>query len=152
MLISCVKLSPTMELAETQIDSRSKLDMRTGDTVRVIQKIEEKGKIRLQPFEGMVLAIKHGTEAGATFTVRRVMGGYGVEKIFPLHSPMIDSIVVVKRSKVTKSKLYHIRKTALKQISKRMKMLFVDIKEEKEVPEADAPVVEETPVENTENK
>jgi large subunit ribosomal protein L19 len=124
-----------MELAETQIDSRSKLDMRTGDTVRVMQKIEEKGKIRLQPFEGMVIAMKHGKEAGGTFTVRRVLNGYGVEKIFPLHSPMIESITIVKRSKVTKAKLYHIRKTALKQISKRMKMLFVDIKEDKEIAE-----------------
>jgi hypothetical protein len=72
------------------------------------------------------LARKHGTEAGATFTVRRVSGGFGVEKIYPLYSPMIDKIEIVKRSKIGQSKLYHIRKTALKQISKRMKMMFVN--------------------------
>ena len=72
------------------IASRKNLDMRTGDTVRVWQKIQEKGKTRLQSFEGIVLARKHGAEAGATFTVRRNTNGFGVEKIFPLYSPMID--------------------------------------------------------------
>ncbi len=110
-------------------EARKNLDMRTGDTVRVHQKIQDKGgKTRIQVFEGMVLARKHGNEDGATFTVRRVTGGFGVEKIFPLYSPMIDKIEVTKRSKVRRSKLYHIRKTALKQVSKRLRMMFVDFK------------------------
>lgn len=138
------------------MEARKNLDMRTGDTVRVFQKIQDKsGKTRLQAFEGMVLARNHGTEAGGTFTVRRVSNGFGVEKIFPLYSPMIDRIEVTKRSKVRRSKLYHIRETALKQISKRMKMMFVDIKEDTTEPEPEvAPetevaesTTEEAPVE-----
>jgi ribosomal protein L19 len=114
----------------------------------VHQKIEEKGKTRIQVFEGLVLSRKHGAEAGATFTVRRSTGGYGVEKIYPLYSPMIDKIEIVKRSKVRRSKLYYIRRTALKQISKRMKMMFVSINDQvKEEKDEDMPeVVEETVV------
>jgi large subunit ribosomal protein L19 len=89
--------------------SRAELDIRTGDTVRVWQKIEEKGKFRLQAFEGLILARKHGREAGGTFTVRRVSSGVGVEKVFPLYSPMIDRIELVKRSRVRRAKLYNIR-------------------------------------------
>lgn len=91
------------------VESRKDLDIRTGDTVRVWQKIEEKGKFRLQAFEGLVLARKHGTEAGGTFTVRRVSSGVGVEKVFPLYSPMIDRIEIVKRARVGRAKLYNIR-------------------------------------------
>ncbi|KKS94659.1 MAG: 50S ribosomal protein L19 [Candidatus Giovannonibacteria bacterium GW2011_GWB1_43_13] len=91
------------------METRKNLDLRPGDTVRVFQKIEEKGKFRLQAFEGLVLARKHGTEAGATFTVRRVASGVGVEKIFPIYSPMIDKIEIIKRSRVRRAKLYYIR-------------------------------------------
>jgi len=114
-----------MQFTSVNVEARKNLNMRAGDTVKVYQKIQDKGKTRLQIFEGLVLARKHGTEEGATFTVRRVANGFGVEKIYPLYSPMIDKIEVVKRSKLGQSKLYHIRKTALKQISKRMKMMFV---------------------------
>jgi len=89
--------------------------------VRVWQKIVEKGKTRLQAFEGLVLACKHGREAGATFTVRNVSSGVGVEKIFPLYSPVIDKIEVVKRSKVRRAKLYHIREKAAKEVSRQMR-------------------------------
>lgn len=104
------------------IEERKALDIRSGDTVKVYQKIQEKGKTRTQVFEGLILARKHGTEAGATFTVRRVSGGYGVEKIFPLFSPLIDKVEITKRAKVRKAKLYYIREKAAKEISKRMKM------------------------------
>src|SRR5260221_4803552 len=96
-------------ISPVNIEERQKLDFRAGDTVRVMQKIEEKGKTRLQAFEGLVLARKHGTEAGATFTVRRVASGVGVEKIFPLYSPMIDKIEILKRARVRRAKLYYIR-------------------------------------------
>jgi len=127
-----------MKISPIKMETRAKLDMRAGDTVRVWQKIQEKDKTRLQSFEGLVLARKHGTEPGATFTVRRVSDGYGVEKIFPLYSPMIDKIEVIKRSKTRRGKLYNIRRQALKQISKRMKMMFTNISTE----EVEAPVEE----------
>ena len=110
--------------------SRKNLDMRTGDTVRVWQKIQERGKTRLQAFEGIVLARKHGSEAGATFTVRRNTNGFGVEKIFPLYSPFIDKIEVVKRSKTRRSKLYYIRDKALKEMRKRFKMMSIKLSTE----------------------
>ena len=113
-----------MNISPVNMDARKNLDMRSGDTVRVHQKIQEKGKTRLQVFEGTVLGRKHGTEPGATFTVRRVSNGYGVEKIFPLYSPNIDKIEIIKRAKKLRSKLYYIRDKALKQVSKRMKMAF----------------------------
>jgi large subunit ribosomal protein L19 len=108
-------------ISPVNTEERAKLDLRAGDTVKVWQKIQEKGKTRLQAFEGLVLARKHGTEAGATFTVRRVASGVGVEKIFPLYSPIIDKIEVLKRSKVRRAKLYHIRDKAAKEISRQMR-------------------------------
>lgn len=101
--------------------TREALDLRAGDTIRVIQKIQEKGKIRLQAFEGLVLARKHGTEAGGTFTVRRVSNGIGVEKIFPLYSPMIDRIEVVKRSRVRRAKLYFIREKVSREVRRQLR-------------------------------
>ena len=97
-----------LKVPPTNRAERVKLDLRSGDTLRVWQKIREKDKFRLQAFEGLVLAHKHGKEAGATFTVRTVIDGVGVERIFPLYSPMIDNIEIVKRSKVRRAKLYHI--------------------------------------------
>jgi large subunit ribosomal protein L19 len=133
-----------MENVITPVDTKTRknLDMKTGDTVRVFQKIQEKGKTRLQAFEGLVLARKHGTEAGATFTVRRDANGFGVEKIFPLFSPMIDKIEIVKRSKTRQSKLYYVRDKALKEVKKRFKMIFMshsteDFKEEPVKEESD---------------
>ena len=135
-------------ITPVDVASRKNLDMRTGDTVRVWQKIQEKGKTRLQSFEGMVLARKHGSEAGATFTVRRNTNGFGVEKIFPLFSPMIDKIEVVKRSKTRRSKLYYIRDKALKEVKKRFKMASVKFStEDNKTPEA--PIIEEEITETT---
>lgn len=102
------------------MEDRKKLDMRAGDTVRVSVKIKEKDKTRLQAFEGIVLARKHGTEAGATFTVRKVASGVGVERIFPLYSPMIEEIKVIKHTKVRRSKLYYIREKAAREIRRKM--------------------------------
>lgn len=98
-----------IQISPVDMEKRKALDIRAGDTVRVTQKIPEKGKFRLQIFEGLILARKHGSEAGGTFTVRRVASGVGVEKIFPLYSPMIDKIEIVKRSRVRRAKLYYIR-------------------------------------------
>lgn len=108
-------------ISPVNVKERQKLDLRAGDTVRVWQKIVEKGKTRLQAFEGLILVNKHGKEAGATFTVRRVASGVGVEKTFPLYSPVIDKIEIVKRSKVRRSKLYYIREKMAKEISRQMR-------------------------------
>lgn len=114
-------------ISGVNIDERKKLSIRPGDTVKVWQKIQEKGKTRLQAFEGLVLARKHGTEAGATFTVRKVIDGVGVEKIFPLYTPMIDKIELLRRSKVRRAKLYFVREKATKEIRKQMRrMLAID--------------------------
>ena len=103
--------------------SRKELGIRPGDTVRVHQKIEEKGKTRIQIFEGVVLARKHGSEPGATFTVRKVASGVGVEKIYPLYSPLIDKIEIVKRSKVRRAKLYFIRDKVAREIKRQMRRM-----------------------------
>jgi len=132
-------------ITPANIEERKKLDIRTGDTVRVWQKIEEdKGKFRLQAFEGIVLAIKHGKEAGGTFTVRKVVDGVGVERIFPIYSPMIDEIEIVKRAKVRRAKLYFVREKAQKEIRKKMRsiMFTQDPVSTESAPEA-TPVVEE---------
>lgn len=142
-----------MKFSPVNIEKRKEIDLRPGDVVRVHQKIEEKGKTRIQVFEGMVLARKHGTEPGATFTVRRTAGGFGVEKIFPLFSPMIDKIEIVKRSNIRRSKLYYIRRKAAKEISKRMKMIMTNFgykEEEEKEEEAEAPVDADTTEESAE--
>ena len=117
-LINKFKLSPV------DMDARKKLEIRTGDTVRVWVKVLEdaaKKKFRLQAFEGLVLARKHGSETGATITVRKVASGVGVERIFPLYSPMIDKIELVKRSVVRRAKLYYVREKAVRDVRRKMK-------------------------------
>ncbi len=83
-------------------------EFRVGDTVRVYHKIIEGTKERIQMFEGVVIA-RSNSSIRETFTVRRVSFGVGVEKIFPVHSPRIDKIEVVKRGKVRRAKLYYLR-------------------------------------------
>src|SRR3954463_7677905 len=99
----------SLKLTPVDMTARKGIEFSSGDTVRVWSKIVEKGKTRLQAFEGLVLSRKHGNEIGATFTVRRQASGVGVERIFPLFSPLIDEIEVIKRSKTRKSKLYYVR-------------------------------------------
>lgn len=113
-------LKTTIKFSPVDMEERRKLAIKPGDTVRVWIKIEEKGKTRLQGFEGLVLSVKHGTTAGAMFTVRRISSGVGVEKIFPLYSPTIDEIEILKRSKVRRAKLYYVRDKAAKEIRRKM--------------------------------
>ena len=84
-------------------------DFRTGDQIRVHVKIKEGDKERVQIFEGVVIRKRKGN-TGATFTVRKVSYGVGVERIFPLHAPAIDRIDIVTRGKVRRSRLYYLRK------------------------------------------
>ena len=79
-----------------------------GDTVRVNFKVIEGNKERIQAYEGIVIARKHGG-LRETFTVRRISSGIGVERTFPVHSPKIDSIVVVRKGQVRRAKLYYLR-------------------------------------------
>ncbi len=119
-----IKFSPV------DIEARAKLDFRAGDTIRVWSKIkDEKGKFRSQAFEGMVLARKHGTEAGGTYTVRKIASGVGVERIFPLYSPMVDKIEIVKRANAHRSKLYYVRTKAVKDVRKKMRSSVVNNEE-----------------------
>lgn len=120
------------------VDERTKLAFSSGDTVKVWSKILDKGKFRLQAFEGMVLARKHGNEAGATFTVRKVASGVGVERIFPLYSPMIDKIEIVKKTRARRSKLYYIREKAVRDIRRKMKTAKTYITDEETKDEAAA--------------
>lgn len=123
-------------ISPVNIEERKNLGVKPGDTVRVWQKVPEKDGFRLQAFEGLVLAVKHGTEAGATFTVRKVSSGVGVEKVFPLFSPMVDKIEIVKRSKVRRAKLYYIRDKVsreMKRALRRMTMLGIATKGSAEV-------------------
>ncbi len=130
---------------------RAELGIRPGDTVRVIQNIVElkKGKgadkkektltnSRKQAFEGLVLSVKHGTEAGSTFTVRTTLSGVGVEKTFPLYAPTIDSIEIVKRSKVRRAKLYFIREKAAKQVRRQLRNArMMHVKSDETLPQAE---------------
>ena len=141
MVAGKIKFSPV------DIEARAKLDFQAGDTVRVWSKIpeekaakkgEKKGesnKFRLQAFEGMVLARKHGTSAGGTFTVRKIASGIGVERIFPLYSPMIDKVEFVRKSRARKSKLYYIRTKAVKDVRRKMRSSAPVAQEEEAVVE-----------------
>ncbi len=110
-------------ISPVQMADRKALGIKPGDTVKVHQKIVDKGKTRLQVFEGIVLARKHGDEAGATFTVRKVSSGVGVEKIFPLYTPLIEKIEIVKRAKVRRAKLYYIREKVAREIKRQMRRM-----------------------------
>ena len=128
-------------ISPIDVSARKNLDIRAGDTVRVMQKIKEGGKFRLQAFEGLVLARKHGTEAGATFTVRKVTGGVGVERIFPLYSPMIERVELIKRARVRRAKLYFIREKVAREARRqrrRSRMMNVRGGETAEAPAEEA--------------
>jgi large subunit ribosomal protein L19 len=120
-----------MKISTVDIEARKKLVLQSGDTIKVHQKIKEGDKSRIQIFEGLLIGRKHGNEAGGTFTVRKVIDGVGVERIFPFYSPNIDKIEVVRKSKTRRSKLYNIRDKAAKEIRRKMKNII----NAKEVPE-----------------
>jgi large subunit ribosomal protein L19 len=86
-------------------------DFRPGDTVRVSVRVREGDKERLQAYEGVCIA-RRGGGISETFTVRKISGGIGVERVFPLHSPLVAQIDVVRRGRVRRAKLYYLRKLA----------------------------------------
>ena len=100
-----------MDLIKILNEQQMKADapvIEVGDTVKVHVKIKEGNRERSQIFEGTVIAKKHGS-VGETFTVRRLSYGVGVEKVFPVHSPSIDKVEVVRHGKVRRAKLYYLR-------------------------------------------
>ena len=100
-----------MDLIQTVNDSQMRSDLpafRPGDTVKVHVKIKEGDKYRIQIFEGVVVAMKRN-RISSTFTVRKVSFGYGVERIFPMHSPIIEKLDIVKSGKVRRARLYYLR-------------------------------------------
>lgn len=121
---------------ENQKKSLTKIEV--GDTVRVHTKIKEGNKERIQIFEGVVIAMKHGTGVNGTFTVRKISNGIGVERVFPFHSPNIAKVEVKRRAKVRRAKLNYLRnltgkKARLKE--SQFDALVVNVVEEPEVKE-----------------
>lgn len=107
-------------------------DLRPGWTVRIHQKIKDGEKTRTQAFEGLVIAKKHGSEAGGTVTIRKVSGGIGVEKIFPVYLPSIDKVEVIKKAKVRRAKLYYLKDKSAKEIRRKTKTLVNKVAPENE--------------------
>ncbi len=112
-----------MLISPINTEERKKLDIRAGDTIRVWQRVKEGDKTRRQAFEGLIIARKHGTEPGATFTVRKISGGIGIEITLPLYSPSIEKIELISRSKVRRAKLYFVRERAARAVKKKMKQM-----------------------------
>ena len=98
-------------------------EIRPGWLVKVHQKIKEGEKERVAPFEGIVIARKHGNEAGGTITIRKIISGVGVEKIFPIHSPTIQKIEVLKKARVRRAKLYYLREKSRKEARRKIKTI-----------------------------
>ena len=97
-----------MKLVESLLLKRDLPSFVVGDTVKVLVKIPEGDKVRIHPFEGTVIE-KRGQGASLTFTVRKISYGEGVERTFPLHSPNIDTIEVLKKGSVKRARLYYLR-------------------------------------------
>ena len=133
-------------------------DIQPGDTIRVHQKVKEgpstgsgQAKERIQVFEGLVLARKHGKGINATITVRKISQGVAVERIFPLHAPFIQKMEVTKRAKVRRAKLYYLREAKGRKARLKAKEFGIEVVEP-EAPKAEAEVKEEVPAEETEQK
>ncbi|MFA5742804.1 MAG: 50S ribosomal protein L19 [Candidatus Paceibacterota bacterium] len=110
-------------------------EIKPGNTVRVHQKVKEGEKERIQIFEGLVLACKHGSGTNATITVRKVASGVGVERIFPIHATTIDKIEVTKKGKVRRAKLYYLRDARGKRAKlKKVENLIISGKIKEEAP------------------
>lgn len=97
-----------LKLIETEYLKKDIPAFKVGDTVRVMVKIPEGDKVRLHPFEGVIIA-KRGSGINENFTVRKVSYGEGIERVFPAHSPSIERIEVLRSGKVKRAKLYYLR-------------------------------------------
>lgn len=124
-------MANTVITTPVNMEERKNLRLEAGDTIRVFQKIKEGEKFRLQAYEGLVIAVKHGTEAGGTFTVRKVASGVGMEKTFPLYSPMIDKVEVLRKATVRRAKLYNVRDKAAREIRRTLRKMRIVTQPEK---------------------
>ena len=107
---------------QSTLETKNKFEaIKPGWTIRVNQRIKEGEKTRVQAFEGMVISRKHGSEAGATITIRKVTDNIGVEKTFPIYLPSIESVKVVRKAKVRRAKLYYLRDKTTKEIRKKLR-------------------------------
>ncbi|HEX9721749.1 MAG TPA: 50S ribosomal protein L19 [Candidatus Paceibacterota bacterium] len=125
-------------------------DIQPGDTVRVHQKIKEGGKERVQVFEGVILARKHGKGISATITVRKISQNVPVERIFPLHAPFIQKIEIVKRAKVRRAKLYYLRDVTGKKARLKARALGVEVVAPEEKPAQSSEGIEMGPPQSNE--
>jgi len=127
-------------------DQEKKLpDLKPGDTIKVHQKIKEGDKERIQIFDGIIIAKKHGKGIPATITVRKVVDGVGVERVFPIHSPSLSKIEVIGHGKTRRSKLYYLRTAKGKKSRLKKKDFAVAIAPEEPKEET---MVEQTPAES----
>lgn len=131
-------------MSQLTLDHESKANLKKvpnikpGQTVKVYQKIKEGEKERVQIFEGLIIKISSGTGLSKTFTVRKVVDGVGVEKVFPLYTPTIDKIQIIKEGQVRRAKLYYMRDLSGK--STRLKELMME--EEASVEPVAEPVID----------
>lgn len=125
----------TLQMVEAQSTNNKPASdfamLKPGVTVKVHQKIKEGDKSRIQIFEGIIIARKHGSSPNATITVRKVSDGIGVERVFPLHLPTVAKFEVTKSSKVRRAKLYYLREKTARETRRKTKVI-----------EAKAPVAE----------
>ena len=119
------------EFEKEQVASSERPRLKAGDIVRVEMKITEAGKTRLQTFEGVVIGIR-GSGPSVTFTVRRETGRFGVERIFPLYSPLITNIEIVKRQKVRRAKLNYLRQAGRRRVKEDELAMQRHVREEQE--------------------
>lgn len=119
------------EFEKEQIKTVDRPRLRPGDIVRVESTVTEGDKTRSQTFEGTVLGIR-GSGPSATFTVRRDASGYGVERIFPLYSPLITTIEIVKRQKVRRAKLFYLRQVGRRRVKEDVLSMQRHVKEEED--------------------
>jgi large subunit ribosomal protein L19 len=118
-------------------------DLKVGMTVRVHQRLKAGEKGKNQIFEGIVIARKHGDEPGATITVRRVVGGYGVEKVYPLRLPSIEKVEVVKTGRTRRAKMYYLREKTAKEIRKKTRAEVAQLQALEKSPETAETATEE---------
>ena len=119
----------TVRIEELQAEGMKKNmpQFKSGQTVRVLRKIREGDKERTQTFEGLIIEVNNQNNVSATITVRKIVGGIGVEQVFPVHSPLVEKIEVVKEAKVRRSRLYFMRN--LRGKAARLKERFLTAEE-----------------------